>query len=81
MHAVIAAGLAESQEFATRWRTLQQQEHGLTERRCRDGRAHGWGHKAHAEVAIESCERCGPRWEGMGLLVLHSGHFSKIFKR
>ncbi|QNN24664.1 trehalose utilization protein ThuA [Planctomycetales bacterium ZRK34] len=41
-----------------------------------------WGHKAHDEVADEAVERVQRRvLEGMGLIVLHSGHYSKIFKR
>ena len=41
-----------------------------------------WGHTAHGEVADAVVERVQQRvWEGMGLIVLHSGHFSKIFKR
>ena len=41
-----------------------------------------WGHIAHAEVADEIVERVQKRvLEGMGLIVLHSGHYSKIFKR
>ena len=41
-----------------------------------------WGHKDHGAVSDEVVERVARRvWEGMGLLVLHSGHFSKIFKR
>jgi trehalose utilization protein len=41
-----------------------------------------WGHIAHDEVADELVERVQTRvLAGMGLLVLHSGHFSKIFRR
>ena len=41
-----------------------------------------WGHKDHGAVADEIVERVARRvLEGMGLIVLHSGHFSKIFKR
>jgi trehalose utilization protein len=41
-----------------------------------------WGHKAHGEVSDEVVARVQKRvLEGMGLIVLHSGHFSKIFKR
>jgi trehalose utilization protein len=83
MHAVIAAGLGESQEFSTRCATLQQPEHGLTEEILSGTDVlTWWGHKAHAEVNDEVVDRVAARvWEGMGLLVLHSGHYSKIFKR
>jgi trehalose utilization protein len=41
-----------------------------------------WGHKAHREVSDEVVERVRARvLDGMGLVVLHSGHFSKIFTR
>ena len=40
-----------------------------------------WGHRAHGEVADEIVERVQERvLDGMGLIVLHSGHYSKIFK-
>jgi len=41
-----------------------------------------WGHRAHAEVSDELVDAVQRRvLAGMGLVVLHSGHFSKIFKR
>jgi len=41
-----------------------------------------WGHCAHEDVSNEVVDRVQKRvLEGMGLLVLHSGHHSKIFKR
>ena len=41
-----------------------------------------WGHQAHAEVRDEVVERIHARvLDGMGLIALHSAHFSKIFKR
>jgi trehalose utilization protein len=41
-----------------------------------------WGHKAHGDVDDAVVDRVQARvWEGMGLVVLHSGHYSKIFKR
>ena len=41
-----------------------------------------WGHVAHDEVPAELVDRVQARvLDGMGLVVLHSGHFSRIFKR
>lgn len=41
-----------------------------------------WGHMAHHLVEDENVERVHERvLDGMGLVVLHSGHFSKIFRR
>ena len=41
-----------------------------------------WGHMAHERVADEIVERVHKRvLDGMGLIVLHSGHASKIFQK
>jgi trehalose utilization protein len=41
-----------------------------------------WGHQAHAEVRDDIVERVRARvLDGMGLIALHSAHFSKIFTR
>jgi trehalose utilization protein len=41
-----------------------------------------WGHVAHDKVTDENAERVQQRvLDGMGLLVLHSGHMSKPFRR
>ena len=41
-----------------------------------------WGHAAHAEVSDELADRVHERvLAGMGLVVLHSGHHSKVFRR
>ncbi|MCC6695098.1 MAG: ThuA domain-containing protein [Candidatus Hydrogenedentes bacterium] len=41
-----------------------------------------WGHKAHADVSDENVARVYQRvLDGMGLIVLHSGHHSKIFRK
>src|SRR5258708_984384 len=38
-----------------------------------------WGHAAHDQVSEAIVDRVERRvWEGMGLVVLHSAHFSKI---
>jgi len=62
--------------------TLDEAEHGLTEEvlKATDVLI-WWGHMAHQEVADEVVERVRRRvLEGMGLIVLHSAHFSKIFR-
>lgn len=41
-----------------------------------------WGHCAHGQVADELVTKIQNRiLSGMGLIVLHSGHYSKIFRR
>src|SRR5699024_4664989 len=56
-------------------------EHGLTEEVLRETDVlTWWGHAAHEEVSDEVVERVHKHIiEGMGLIVLHSGHWSKIF--
>src|SRR3712207_6076755 len=63
--------------------TLDEPEHGLTEEVLANTDVlTWWGHGAHREVQDEIVERVRQRvLDGMGLIVLHSGHFSKIFIR
>lgn len=83
MHGAIAGALNADKGIKAEAVTLQDAEHGLTEKRLAETDVLlWWGHRAHGEVKDEIVERVAKRvWEGMGLLVLHSGHFSKIFKR
>ena len=83
MHATIAAALNEDKGIEATTATLQEPEHGLTEARLAETDVLlWWGHAAHGEVDDAVVERVQQRvWEGMGLIVLHSGHFSKIFQR
>ena len=83
MHRAIADGLSEAEDIAVHCATLQEPEHGLTTERL-DGTdvLTWWGHAAHDAVDDAVVERVLRRvWEGMGLVVLHSGHYSKVFKR
>jgi trehalose utilization protein len=83
MHAAIAAALNENKAISATTATLQEPEHGLSEKRLAETDVLvWWGHAAHGKVEDAIVERVQQRvWEGMGLIVLHSGHFSKIFKR
>jgi trehalose utilization protein len=84
MHHAIAAGVREHLPDArVETATLQEPEHGLTaERLASTDVLTWWGHRAHEEVSDAVVERIERRvHEGMGLIVLHSGHYSKIFKR
>jgi len=83
MHGTIAAALNQDKGIEATTATLQEPEHGLSEKRlAATDVLLWWGHAAHGEVKDEIVERVQKRvWEGMGLIVLHSGHFSKIFKR
>ena len=63
--------------------TLDMAEHGLTQQVLDDTDVLiWWGHKAHQEVSDAVVQRVYDRvMEGMGLIVLHSGHASKIFRK
>jgi trehalose utilization protein len=83
MHGTIAEALNQDEAIEATTATLEQPEHGLSaERLAETDVLTWWGHKDHGAVSDEIVDRVAERvWEGMGLLVLHSGHFSKIFKR
>lgn len=82
MHAVIADALRQDDRLVVRTATLDEPEHGLAENVVNSTDVmFWWGHTAHGEVSEEIVKRVQKRvLEGMGLVVLHSGHFSKIFK-
>jgi trehalose utilization protein len=82
MHATIAAALA-ADDVQTRTATLDQPEHGLTQEVLDTTDVlTWWGHIAHDDVDDAVVERVHAAvLGGMGLLVLHSGHYSKIFRR
>ncbi|WEK55141.1 MAG: ThuA domain-containing protein [Candidatus Cohnella colombiensis] len=81
MHTAIAEGLETTGKITLA--TLDEAEHGLTEQVLNDTDVLiWWGHMAHGDVQDEIVERVHDRvLKGMGLIVLHSGHFSKIFKK
>jgi trehalose utilization protein len=83
MHEAIADGLREDSALTVRTATLDQPEHGLTEAVLAETDVlTWWGHAAHGKVDDKIVERVHQRvLEGMGLIVLHSGHYAKIFKR
>lgn len=89
MHEVIAAALrapplpVDSRPLQVTTATLEEPEHGLSEARLADCDVLiWWGHKAHAEVDDVVVERVQRRvLGGMGLIVLHAAHLSKIFRR
>lgn len=84
IHGAIAAGLREllGDEVEVSTATLDDPEHGLSEERLASTDVVlWWGHMKHDDVADEVVERVQRHvLGGMGLLVLHSGHYSKIFK-
>ena len=84
MHGAIAEYLDGQPGIASvRAATLDEPEHGLTEDVLADTDVlTWWGHMAHDEVQDEIVERVHARvLDGMGLVTLHSAHFSKIFRK
>jgi trehalose utilization protein len=83
MHTTIAAGIAEKLGTAVSvtTTTLAEPEHGLTEEvLAATDVLVWWGHAAHGDVADEVVARVHQHvLAGLGLIVLHSGHWSKIF--
>jgi trehalose utilization protein len=82
IHAAIAEGLRD-EDFEVRAATLDEPDHGLSEASlAKTDVLTWWGHVAHSEVDDAVVEQVHRRvLDGMGLIVLHSGHMSKIFRR
>jgi trehalose utilization protein len=83
IHGAIAEGLRQDLPTAViRTATLDQADQGLPEALLADTEVLlWWGHMAHDEVDDGLVGRIVNRVHGgMGLLVLHSGHYSKVFR-
>lgn len=85
IHAAIATGLREllGSGVEVRTATLDQPEHGLPDPVLDSTDVlFWWGHAAHDQVDDGLVEKIAQHVQnGMGLVVLHSGHDSKPFKR
>ncbi|HET9128948.1 MAG TPA: ThuA domain-containing protein [Propionibacteriaceae bacterium] len=85
MHAAIKSGIEENlgERAVVTTAVLDEPEHGLTEERlAQTDVLTWWGHARHDEVSDEVVERVYRHvLGGMGLVVLHSAHWSKIFRR
>ncbi|MFI6324986.1 ThuA domain-containing protein [Nonomuraea sp. NPDC050556] len=84
MHGTIAAGLERvlGDRVKVGTATLEAPSHGLTaEVLAATDVLTWWGHLAHEDVDDAVVRRVQERvLAGMGLVVLHSGHYSKIFR-
>jgi trehalose utilization protein len=82
IHGLLAELLA-GEGHSVRTATLDEPEHGLTEEvLAKTDVLLWWGHTAHNQVDDLVVERvCQRVLDGMGLVILHSGHFSKPFKK
>lgn len=83
IHNAIAAHLKKFDNMNVGTATLDEPEHGLTDEVLNSTDVLiWWGHMAHNEVRDDIVSKVQKRvLEGMGLIVLHSGHASKIFSR
>jgi trehalose utilization protein len=83
IHAAIAAGLRDEDGLVVRTATLDEPDQGLSAAVLAETDVlTWWGHVAHDDVTDEVLDRVHARvLDGMGLIVLHSGHFSRIFRR
>jgi len=81
IHGALARSLA-APDLEIKTATLEEPEHGLTQEVLnKTDVLLWWGHAAHDKVDDAIISRVQQRvWEGMGIIVLHSGHMSKIFR-
>jgi len=81
IHIAIASALDTDDNIVPITATLDEPDHGLTEDVLNNTDVLiWWGHRAHHEVADEIVERVKTHvLNGMGLIILHSAHFAKIF--
>jgi trehalose utilization protein len=83
IHRALADVLSTHDDFQVRTATLDEPDHGLPQDVLdQTDVLLWWGHAAHDAVSDDVVTRVQQRvLGGMGLIVLHSGHFSKVFKR
>ncbi len=83
MHNCIADALNAAGGINATSVVMQDPEHGMTtEKLAGTDVLVWWGHKAHGDVSDAIVERVAEAvWSGMGVIFLHSAHFSKPFKR
>lgn len=83
IHECIAGFLRGDEELKIKTATFDMPEHGLTEEVLADTDVLVfWNHMLQEEFSEEVAERVQCHvLSGMGLVVLHSGHYSKIMRR
>lgn len=83
IHGALAEGLASNTEFSISTATLAEPSHGLTDAVIENTDVMiWWGHMGHHLVDDKIVDKVQQAvLSGMGLIVLHSGHYSKIFRR
>lgn len=83
IHGCIAGFLKKEEDFTVRTATFYEPEHGLTEEVLQNTDVLIiWSHALQEEFSDEVAERVRRHvLSGMGLVALHSAHFSKIMKK
>ncbi len=83
IHTTLAAAVARLADADVATATLEDPEHGLTDAvLAATDTLVWWGHVAHDQVSDAVVDRVQREvLRGMGLVVLHSGHFSRPFQR
>ena len=81
IHECIAAFLRKEKGLKVRTASLDEKEHGLTDKVLENTDVLlWWGHMSHHEVSDEIAEKVKNRvLRGMGFIPLHSAHLSKPF--
>lgn len=81
IHKQIGTIFAEDDDIEITYATLEEEHHGLSDDVLNNTDVLlWWGHMAHDKVSDEIVDKVHQRvLEGMGLVVLHSAHMSKIF--
>lgn len=82
IHGCIAGFLGEEEDFVVRTATFDMPEHGLTEEVLAETDVLiFWSHALQDEFSdVVALRVCSAVLSGMGLVALHSAHFSKIMK-
>jgi trehalose utilization protein len=83
IHHALRESLVNDTRLAVRTATLDEADQGLPMSLLENTDVLlWWGHARHDEVTDDLVDRIQERvLGGMGLVVLHSGHYSKVFKR
>ena len=82
IHGCIADFLSKDKELQVRTATMQEPENGLSDEVLDNTDVLiWWGHMGHHLVSDDVARKVQDRvLKGMGLIVLHSGHYSKPFR-
>ncbi len=82
IHGCIGSFLSENPDISVSYATLDMDNQGISEEvLSKTDVLIWWGHKAHDKITDENVRSvCRHINSGMGLIALHSAHYSKIFR-